>query len=39
MAEEQNVAGKLPDVVPTTDTPTAPTQSGNQQIQVTVSKR
>jgi len=36
MAEEQNVTGKMPDVVPTTETPTASTPTGNQQIQVNI---
>ena len=37
MAEEQNVKGKMPDVVPTTDIPTAPQQAGGQQqIQVNI---
>ena len=37
MAEEQNVTGKMPDVVPTTEIPSTPQQvSGQQQIQVNV---
>jgi len=31
MAEEQNVTGKMPDVVPTTDIPSVPQQLGGQQ--------
>jgi hypothetical protein len=37
MADEQNVTGKMPDVVPTTETPSTPQQvGGQQQIQVNV---
>jgi hypothetical protein len=37
MAEEQNVTGKMPDVAPTTETPSVPQQvGGQQQIQVNI---
>ena len=37
MAEEQNVTGKMPDVVPTTEIPSTPQQvGGQQQIQVNI---
>ena len=37
MAEEQNVTGKMPDVVPTTEIPSTPQQvAGQQQIQVNI---
>ena len=37
MAEEQNATGKMPDVVPTTEIPSAPQQvGGQQQIQVNI---
>ena len=37
MADEQNVTGKMPDVVPTTETPSTPQQVGGQQQQIQVN--